>query len=208
MQLKNFVLAASAAATAAALPSASSSSAIPSSAVPSTAPSASASAAPLGQKPFNVLSIHSGDAVQYAAWNAAKGSLFAGLKSQNASCARPQEQSATFYIQDGALFLYKTDFPTQEFYVDRSGMGQGKIGYTTGAQPTPRNSERQGWAIDANNHLQFAGKNLIACPNSIDGAYSIWASAGTNTPGYNKGCVGIAARVEQAKNPNACQYTQ
>lgn len=86
--------------------------------------------------------------------------------------------------------------------------GQGKIGYTTGAQPPPRNSERQGWAIDSQNHLQFQGKDLIACPNSIDGAWSIWADAGVANPAGNTDCVGIAARVEDVTNPNSCVYTQ
>lgn len=86
--------------------------------------------------------------------------------------------------------------------------GQGKIGYTTGAQPAPKNSERTGWAINEDNHLQFAGSDLIACPNSIDGAWSIWASAGVANPAGNKDCTGIAARVEETKNPNGCKYTE
>ena len=74
-------------------------------------------------KTFNLVAIHSGSSVQYAGFNAAKSSLFAGLSSQNASCARPNEQTATFYIQDGALYLYDQSATPQEFYVDRSGMG-------------------------------------------------------------------------------------
>lgn len=98
MQLKNLILAASAAAT--------------------------VSAAPAEGKPFGVLAIHSGSGVQDSGFNAAKGSLFAGLTSQNASCARPEDsQTATFYIKDGALFLYDQSATPQEFYVDRSGMG-------------------------------------------------------------------------------------
>lgn len=104
MQLKNLILAASAAATVSALP---------------TAQAENAS-----EKTFGIVSIHSGSAVQYASFNAAKSSLFAGLSSQNASCARPQEQTATFYIKDGALYLYDQSATPQEFYVDRSGMGK------------------------------------------------------------------------------------
>ncbi|GFF52404.1 cell wall protein phiA [Aspergillus lentulus] len=185
MQIKSFVLAASAAATA----------------------SAAACSAPTN-KYFGVVAIHSGSAVQYQPFSAAKSSIFAGLNSQNASCDRPDEKSATFYIQDGALYLYAASATPQEVFVDRSGMGQGKIGYTTGAQPAPKNSERQGWAIDEQNHLQFQGKDLIACPNSIDGAWSIWADAGVANPAGNKDCVGIAARVEDVANPNSCVYTQ
>ena len=104
MQLKNLFLAASAAATVSALPT--------------------AQAENAGEKTFGIVSIHSGSSVQYASFNAAKSSLFAGLSSQNASCARPQEQTATFYIKDGALYLYDQSATPQEFYVDRSGMGK------------------------------------------------------------------------------------
>jgi hypothetical protein len=37
------------------------------------------------------ISGHSGSGVQYSAFNAAKSSIFAGLPSQGASCARPEE---------------------------------------------------------------------------------------------------------------------
>ena len=85
---------------------------------------ASTTAAPASQsKPFNVLSIHSGSGVQYQPFNAAKSSIFAGLPSQNASCARPNEQDATFYIKDGALYLYDQSATPQVIFVDRSGMG-------------------------------------------------------------------------------------
>lgn len=85
---------------------------------------AGATAAPATQsKTFNVISIHSASAVQYSAFNAAKSSLFAGLSSQDASCARPKEQTATFYIDDGALYLYDKSATPQQIFVDRSGMG-------------------------------------------------------------------------------------
>ncbi|KAJ5087112.1 hypothetical protein NUU61_008419 [Penicillium alfredii] len=169
---------------------------------------ATASGFPAAQSnTFGLVAIHSGSGVQNSGFNAAKSSIFTGLPSQNASCARPKEQDATFYINDGALYLYDQSATPQEIFVDRSGMGQGKIGYTTGAQPTPKNSERKGWAIKED-HIQFAGNDLIACPNSIDGAWSIWASAGVANPAGNKDCVGIAARVEKTSNPNGCLYTQ
>ncbi|KAJ5522609.1 hypothetical protein N7527_006724 [Penicillium freii] len=169
--------------------------------------SAVVSAAPSTQsKTFGVVAIHSGSGVQNVAFNAAKGSIFAGLPNQGASCARPQEQQATFYINNGALYLYDQSATPQEIYVDRSGMGQGLIGYTTGAQPTPKNSEREGWT-EKDGHLQFGGHDLIACPNSIDGAWSIWASAGIANPAGNTDCVSIAARVVETSNPNGCSYT-
>ncbi|RDW68692.1 cell wall protein PhiA [Aspergillus mulundensis] len=168
---------------------------------------AAASAAPSTPETFGLVAIRSGDAVQYSGFNAAKGSLFAGLPKQNATCEGTDDGFATFYIKDGGLYLYGTD-ETQQFYVDRSGMGQGKIGYTTGdSSSAPRNGELTGWSIDKNNHLVFDGSSPIACPNSIDGAYSIWASAGVANPAGNSDCVGIAARVEKSDSPVACTYS-
>ncbi|KAL2840509.1 hypothetical protein BJY01DRAFT_218452 [Aspergillus pseudoustus] len=161
--------------------------------------------APSNPDTFGLVAIKSGDAVQYAGFNAALNSIFARLPSQNATCDGTDNGSATFYIKDGALFLYGPN--NQEIFVDRSGMGQGKIGYTVGDESGPRNGERTGWAIDGNNHLQFGGNDLIACPNSIDGAYSIWASAGVSNPAGNENCVGIAARVEKQANPTSCTYS-
>lgn len=100
MQIKNIIFAGSLAATAAALPGASTQSTT-----------------------FNLVAIHSGSAVQYASFNAAKSSIFAGLASQNASCARPEEQVATFHLDNEALYLYDQSATPQELYVDRSGMG-------------------------------------------------------------------------------------
>ncbi|KKK16689.1 cell wall protein, partial [Aspergillus rambellii] len=89
---------------------------------PSPSPSPAPAPAPVGTNPFGVVAMHSGNAVQYAPFNAAKSSLLAGLKHQNASCDRPGEQTATFYLDDGALFLYDASATPQEIFVDRSGM--------------------------------------------------------------------------------------
>ncbi|KAL3457159.1 hypothetical protein BJX64DRAFT_280830 [Aspergillus heterothallicus] len=162
-------------------------------------------AAPSKPDTFGLVAIHSGEGVQYAGFNAALRSIFAGLSSQNATCDGTDDGYASFYIKDGALFLYGPN--NQQVFVDRSGMGQGKIGYTVGDESGPRNGERTGWAINGDNHLQFAGNDLIACPNSIGGAYSIWASAGVANPGGNSDCVGIAARVEKEADATSCTYS-
>lgn len=81
-----------------------------------------ATAAPSTPETFGLVAIRSGDAVQYAGFNAALGSIFAGLPKQNATCEGTDSGFATFYIKDGALYLYGSD-ETQEIYVDRSGMG-------------------------------------------------------------------------------------
>lgn len=72
---------------------------------------------------FGLIAIHSGSDVQYAGFNAALSSLFARLPAQNASCNRPDDGYATFYLNEGGLFLYDTSATPQQFYVDRSGMG-------------------------------------------------------------------------------------
>ncbi|KAE8137843.1 hypothetical protein BDV38DRAFT_246276 [Aspergillus pseudotamarii] len=172
MQFKNLALAASIAATAAAAPAA-------------DAP-----------KYFGVIAIKSGSAVQNSAFSAAQGSLIAGLQNKGSSCPE-----TSFYINDGVLNIYDNTARPQEVYVDRSGMGQGKIGYTVGAQPTPKNAERKGWSIQ-DGHLLFDGSSPIACPGA-DG-YSIWASSGVANPGGNKDCVGIAAHVVETKEPQPC----
>ncbi|EAS34641.1 cell wall protein PhiA [Coccidioides immitis RS] len=160
------------------------------------------------KREFGVIAIHSGEPVHLSGFNAAQSSIFAGLPNQNAQCERPDERFATFYLENGALYLYTpSSAEPQQMFVDRSGMGQGKIGYLTGdtSNPPPR-FELTGWSINGHNHLQFAGKDLVACPGSIDNSYSIWAS-GFATPGHNENCIGIAARVQYTDSPNACVYT-
>jgi hypothetical protein len=86
--------------------------------------SAAASAASTeSNKTFGVIAIHSGSGVQNSAFDASQSSIFAGLAKPGASCARPKEQDATFYIDDGALYLYDKSATPQEIYVDASGMG-------------------------------------------------------------------------------------
>lgn len=76
-------------------------------------------------KTFGVMSIHSGSSVHYAGWGASLNTLGAGLKDQGASCdAGEKTNTATFYIQDGALYLYAQSATPQEVWVDRSGMGK------------------------------------------------------------------------------------
>lgn len=172
-----------------------------------------AAAAPAPQLPeandaeyFGLLAIRSGNSVHLNSFNAAKSSIFAGLTGQNATCDSTQS-TATFSIIDGGMYLYAASATPQQLYVDRSGMGQGKLGYTTGAQPAPTNSERTGFAI-TNGSLTFDGAGFIACPNSIEGSHSIWVSAGIENPAGNSNCTGIGATVVEATTPVSCIYTQ
>ncbi|KAK8116407.1 uncharacterized protein PG998_004688 [Apiospora kogelbergensis] len=162
---------------------------------------------PIGQT-FGVLSIHSGSPVQYAGWSASSRGIFNLGPAQNASCDKgAKEEFATFHLNDKSeLFLYSTGNPVQQVYVDRSGMGQGIVGYTTGVEPTPRNAERAGFSIE-DGHLKFDGADFQSCPGYVDGAYKIWL-AGTSNPGGNSDCVAVAARVQTLSEPVGCLYQQ
>jgi hypothetical protein len=177
----------------------------------STAPSSTAIAP--GDK-FGIMALRSASPIHFAQVDAALGSIFLNLPSQNATCddgTKPTTaEYATFTLSDGGgLYLYAASATPQQLYVDRSGMGQGKLGYTTGAQPGPRNSERTGFTLDQYDDLSFNGAGFLACPNSIDGAWSVWVDTNVSNPGGNSGCLGFNARaVKIAGTPNSCLYTQ
>ncbi|KAF1966790.1 hypothetical protein BU23DRAFT_441944, partial [Bimuria novae-zelandiae CBS 107.79] len=156
---------------------------------------------------FGVIAIRSGSPVHNLAFQAARSSLLVGAKSQNSSCDAPGINSATFYIQDQELQLLpsRTSARPQTIFVDRSGMGMGNIGYVTGAEPLGENWETKGWAID-NNELKFDGTGIQACPDAIDGAWSLWLQ-GSATPGWNENCTAITAAAIKAENPVGCWYT-
>lgn len=160
---------------------------------------------PAGAK-FQLTALRSASPIHFASFSAAKGSLFLNLPSQGASCDK-DTNSATFYLDDGALYLYAASATPQQIYVDRSGMGQGNVGYTTGAQPPPRNGERDGWVLDDAGDLTLDGAGFIACPNSIDGAWSVWISAGVEKPAGQEGCLGFSARATEIEDPISCSYT-
>ncbi|KAI9898058.1 hypothetical protein N3K66_006418 [Trichothecium roseum] len=180
--------------------------AAPAMAAPVAEPAASAPAAP---KPFGIMSLRSASPIHFGQVSAAKGNYFLGLPKQNAVCEGKNPEAAVFYIQDSQLYLYtpKTK-AVQKAYVDRSGMGQGKLGYISGNQSPPRNGELKGWKVDKNNYLTFNGSSLIACPKSIDNAWSIWVSAGVSQPGGNSGCLGFSSLTVPLDKPVKCSYTK
>ncbi|KAI1121216.1 hypothetical protein F5Y10DRAFT_105599 [Nemania abortiva] len=191
----------------------------PSTTTPSYSTTASASPSPTstavvpGDK-FGILALRSASPIHFAQFSAALSSIFLNLPSQNATCddgTNPTTaDSATFTLsEDGGLYLYAASATPQQLFVDRSGMGQGKLGYTTGAQPAPRNGERTAFSIDEYGDLSFNGAGFIACPNSIDGAWSVWVDAGVANPAGNSGCLGLSARtVKIAGTADSCLYTQ
>lgn len=163
--------------------------------------------------PFGLLSLRSGSAVHLTPFSARKGGLALGVPAgeQGATC-ETETNTANFYLSEGALYLYTPSNVTQELYVDRSGMGQGVLQYSTtpGGYGAVRNAETEGWAIDSTGDLTFDGAGLLACPgtaNSTEGPWSLWVGTGVTNPGGNVGCLGISTRAIEAAAPNACTYT-
>ncbi|KAK1995097.1 cell wall protein PhiA [Colletotrichum falcatum] len=161
---------------------------------------------------FKVQVVNINSTIHLQHFQANSGSILVGLPNQGAACDntpdQPTEQEATFTLDpDSTLFLYTGQEEPQQTFADRSGMGQGKFGYTTGAQPAPRNGERAGWAIDAAGYLTLQGAGFIACPNSIDGAWVIWVDAGKPNPAGYTNCIPIAARTVEIPKPVGCEYT-
>ncbi|TQN66898.1 Cell wall protein phiA [Colletotrichum shisoi] len=160
---------------------------------------------------FQLMALHSASLVHFR-FQAARSSIFLKLPSQNATCDDGKApvadaEAATFYLSDdGGLHLYGPSNTPQQLYADRSGMGQGKLGYTTGARPAPRNGDRTGWAVDQYGDLTFDGAGFLACPGSIENSWSIWVSSGAANPGGYTGCLAVSARAVAVEEPSSCVY--
>lgn len=87
-------------------------------------------------------------------------------------------------------------------------IGQGKFGYITGDQSPPRNAELTGWTIDENDYLTLDGAVFLACPDSIEGSWSVWVNSGVANPGGNEGCLGLTALTVDVEKPVGCEYTK
>lgn len=166
-----------------------------------------ASAAPSKQYNFEAIALRSASPIHFAGVQASQNGIFLNLAKQKATCDRKSDNLATFSLVDGQLSLYRKSATPQTLFVDRSGMGQGVLGYTTGAQSTPRNGERKGWKVDKYGDLSFNGSGFIACPNE-KGSWSVWVSAGVDQPGGNKGCLPFVVRTVKTDKPNSCLYTE
>lgn len=167
------------------------------------------SAAPKKPVRFEALALRSASPIHFNAVQASKSFLFLNRAKQGASCDKQTDNHAVFELDKGELFLYKTDNPPQQLYVDRSGMGQGLVGYTTGLQSPPSKAERKGWKIDKKGNLTFKGAPFIACPNSKKpgGSWSVWVNAGVESPAGNKRCLGFVVRAIETDTPTGCLYT-
>ncbi|KAF7192606.1 Cell wall protein phiA [Pseudocercospora fuligena] len=154
---------------------------------------------------FGLIAIRSGSPIQNTGIKASKGRLTVGGK-QDASCDTKSD-FATFYVQNGEAYLYAASATPQQLWVDRSGMGQGVTGYTTGAQPAPRNAERKGFKVDKDGHLTFDGVSPKACPcKDKNAGWSLWFST-ADKPGFNEGCLGVSLKAIKADKPVSCSYT-
>ncbi|RYP71126.1 hypothetical protein DL771_005060 [Monosporascus sp. 5C6A] len=166
-----------------------------------------ASEVPAESKFFTLMALRSASPVHFASVSAARSNLFLNLPQQNATCDGEDPGYATFALQDGSLYLYRRSATPQQIYADRSGMGQGNVGYITGAQSPPRNAELDGWVVDESGNLSLDGAGFIACPDIIEGSWSLWIDAGVAQPGGSSGCLGISARAVESTKPISCQYT-
>ncbi|KAM4068097.1 cell wall protein phiA [Hirsutella rhossiliensis] len=184
-----------------------------STAIASLAVAGSAVAAPpAGSKPFQIMSLRSASPIHFGQVSASKSNIFLNAQKQDAVCEVKDKSKApteaTFYIKDEVLYLYTGKGPVQKAFVDRSGMGQGKLGYLSGNGPLPPRFEDKGWKVDKAGDLNFNGKNLIACPGSKNGPWTVWVATDNLTPGGNKGCLGFSARTLPSENPVRCRYSQ
>lgn len=158
---------------------------------------------------FGLIALRSASPIHFSPVQASKSSIFLQFPDQGAQCQGDPENSATFWLQDGGLYLYggKGNTP-QQLYADLSGMGQGVLGYTTGAQPITKYAQRGPWSLDAAGDLTLDGRGLIACPNAIEGAWGVWVDAGIATPGGKEGCLPFSARAVVDDTPNGCYYSE
>ncbi|KAH7394195.1 hypothetical protein DE146DRAFT_661025 [Phaeosphaeria sp. MPI-PUGE-AT-0046c] len=162
---------------------------------------------------FRLISIRSGSELQYGNVQAKDSSFYINAPSQNSSCSNPDTNYASFTLSDaGDLYLY-TDFPPTQAVVDRSGMGQGVIQYTTGVAPQiGRNSERGPFVIDDAGNLVFGGgadgasTGFQACPGAVGGGWSLWLT-GVEKPAGNEGCLGINLKAVKEEEAVKCLYT-
>lgn len=157
---------------------------------------------------FRIMPILSGSDIQNGQVQAANGAFYVNTPKQNATCSEDVNYASFRLTAAGELYLNTPDSP-QQAYVDRSGMGQGIFRYTTGSENAGTNSERTGFALDANNNLVFKRQTEIgfqACPNARQGGYSVWLDISQN-PGGNSNCVGFVARALKEDKAVTCTYT-
>lgn len=159
--------------------------------------------------PFGVGAVSTnGSKIQNQQLTASAGRIFIG-GTQTPSCDRGERQDfATFVIySDKTVYLYKTDNPPQQLWVDASGMGGGISGYTTGAQPTPKNASRGDFEIDEEGVLTFSGVGTKACPTGEEGKWTVWFTS-NEKPGFQEDCLDVTLKAYDAPARVACTYEE
>ena len=73
---------------------------------------------------FNIMALRSGSPIHFNEFNAALSSIMMKLPQPNATCDAESDRFATFYINEGGLYLYAESATPQQLFVDRSGMGK------------------------------------------------------------------------------------
>lgn len=199
---------------------------------------AAASAAPAGAscpapaRKFGIMALRSASAIHFAQVGASQSKMVLHLPENklDAQCTDGKARAdAIFYIQDGQLFLFGGKDKVQQFFTDRSGMGehanalvsmmmvllipktgigQGVLQYfNKGETGLGSKFELKGWAVDANDNLTFNGAGLLACPSTTDASWYIWVSAGIDKPAGQEGCLGFNARTITTVDPVKCTYS-
>jgi hypothetical protein len=159
---------------------------------------------------FSILNIRSGSDFQNTQLQAFSNGLHIKAPAQGNFCGPETPNYAQFQLSNGTLYLF-TDNPPQQFFVDRSGMGQGVIQYTTGAQQPVKNGERQGFTVNEKGLLVFKDQTnqeigFQACPGAANGSYSVWLDSVANPAGA-KDCLGFNAVALKEDKPVKCSYT-
>jgi len=177
---------------------------------------AAASAAPTGGscpapvRKFGIMALRSASPIHFGEVSASQNSLALNVPENklDAQCTDGKaRRDAIFYIQDGELYLYGNKDKVQQFFVDRSGMGQGVLKYFNKGEGLGSHFELKGWAVDANDNLSFNGAGLLACPSTTDSSWYIWVDAGVTKPAGQEGCLGFSARTITDSDPVKCTYS-
>ncbi|KAH6855525.1 hypothetical protein B0I37DRAFT_365091 [Chaetomium sp. MPI-CAGE-AT-0009] len=174
--------------------------------------SGSGSACPAPIRKFGIMALRSASPIHFATVGASQNGIALNLPDNklDAECADGKaRRDAIFYIKDEELYLYGKGDVVQQFLVDRSGMGQGVVRYfdKKGESPPGGRLEVKGWALDANENLNFMGNGLLACPSTIDGSWNIWLSLNITEPAGQKGCLPFTGRTITIADPVKCTYS-
>jgi hypothetical protein len=171
---------------------------------------------------FRLMSLRTGTAIQYGNVQAREGSLVINSPDQNnKTCAINGDREnttnginyATFSLdeENGSVYLYTFNPPLQ-LYVDRSGMGNGNVQYTTGVQPIGKNQERGPFKINDDGDLVFAAGGLTgdvgfqACPGAVGGGWKIWLN-GVDKPAGSEGCTPFTMKALKESETMKCLYS-